>query len=61
MNKEKLKADYFEFLADDDTQSFIFVLIAFSILLKTGSIDMQSFTKIMMVATGAFYGQKITN
>jgi hypothetical protein len=61
MNSQKLKDEYFKFLSQDDTQSFIFTFAGFSALLIGGYIDLDAYTKIMMVATGAFYGQKLTN
>lgn len=56
-----IKKEYLKFLSADDTQAFIFAFIGFSIIRAAGLIDVDSYTKIMMVATGAFFGQKITN
>ena len=56
-----IKKDYIKFLLADDTQAFIVTFIGFSIMRATGLIDIDSYTKIMMVATGAFFGQKLTN
>ena len=60
-DKQTLKKDYLKFLSADDTQAFIFAFVGFTVLLVLGQLDLDSYTKIMMVATGAFFGQKITN
>lgn len=61
MKKEELKNEYFKFLSADDTQAFVFTFAGFTILLVAGQLDLQSYTNIMMVATGSFFGQKVTN
>lgn len=61
MDREQFAKEYLKFLSADDTQAFIFAFLGFSTLLITGNLDLGSYTNIMMVATGAFFGQKITN
>jgi len=58
---KEIKDDYKTFLIQDDTQAFMFTFVAFTVLLIAGYIDLQSFTKIMMVGVGGFFGQKLTN
>lgn len=61
MKVDEVKTAYMKFLSADDTQAFIFTFIGFSAMRAAGLIDVSSYTKIMMVASGAFFGQKLTN
>ena len=57
----KLKKEYIAFLSADDTQAFVFVFIGFSLLLVLGYLDIDNYRILMSRATGAFFGEKITD
>ena len=59
--KENLRKEYISFLSADDTQAFIFVFIGFSFLLIFGYLDMDNYRILMSIATGAFFGEKLTD